>query len=115
MKKLFTLIVSLWVCSLAAWAQESIPQVIPALQNWKGYSGRLVLPGEGRIVIEPSAEAQLGEVAATLADDLKEMFGRMYRITTGKPRDRIFICIWQSPIKYWVKRGMNWTSVRMFR
>ena len=85
MKKLFTLIVSLWICSLAAWAQESIPQVIPALQNWKGYSGRLVLPGEGRIVIEPSAEAQLGEVAATLADDLKEMFGRMYRVTTGKP------------------------------
>lgn len=85
MKKLFILIVCIWACSLAAWSRESVPQVIPALQSWKGYSGTLVLPEEGRIVIEPSAEKQLVEVASTLADDLKEMFGRTYRVTTGKP------------------------------
>lgn len=85
MKKLLLLIVCFWACGLAVWSRESVPQVIPALQSWKEYSGKLVLPEEGRIVVEPASAKQLTDVATTLADDLKEMFGRIYTVETGKP------------------------------
>lgn len=105
MKKLFVLIVCACVCTMSAWAKEIVPQVIPALQSWKGYSGKLVLPEEGRIVIEPSAEEQLAETAATLADDLKEMFGRTYQVTTGKPsRQDIYLHL-MKPGNVWGEEG----------
>lgn len=60
----------LMVCVFAT-AQEPCPQVIPALQQWKGGKGELALPAEGSIVLSPADEAMLSPTAQILAQDLK--------------------------------------------
>ena len=85
MKKTFTLFGLLLMC-LLAFAQNPCPQVIPALQKWKGAKGTLALPAQGSIVINPQDEATLGQTASILADDLKELMGWEYSITTGKAK-----------------------------
>ena len=72
MRKTFTLC-SLLLISLLTFAQNPCPQVIPALQQWKGTKGTLVLPAQGNIVINPSHEASLRKTASILADELKEL------------------------------------------
>ena len=74
MKKTLTLFGLLFVC-LLAFAQNPCPQVIPALQQWKGAKGTLALPAQGSIVINPQDKATLGQTASILADDLKELMG----------------------------------------
>lgn len=81
----------LMVCVFAT-AQEPCPQVIPALQQWKGGKGELALPAEGSIVLSPADEATLSPTAQILAQDLKELFGWNYVIKTGKPA-RKDICL----------------------
>ena len=85
MKKTFTLFGLLLMC-LLTFAQNPCPQVIPALQQWKGAKGTLALPAQGSIVINPQDEATLGQTASILADDLKELMGWEYSITTGKAK-----------------------------
>ena len=85
MKKTFTLLGLLMIC-LLTFAQNSCPQVIPALQQWKGMKGTLTLPTQGKIVINPLNEESLTSTATILAEDLKEMFGWNYIINTGKPK-----------------------------
>ena len=85
MKKTLTLFGLLLMC-LLAFAQNPCPQVIPALQQWKGAKGTLTLPAQGSIVINPQDEATLGQTASILADDLKELMGWEYSITTGKAK-----------------------------
>ena len=72
MKKfLFTLCCILTTC-LCTSAQEVCPDVIPALQQWKGGNGKLSLPVEGNIVMTPADEAELLTTARILVDDLKD-------------------------------------------
>ena len=85
MRKTFTLC-SLLLISLLTFAQNPCPQVIPALQQWKGTKGTLVLPAQGNIVINPSHEASLRKTASILAEDLKELLKWNYTITTGKAK-----------------------------
>ena len=85
MKKTFTLLGLLMIC-LLAFAQNPCPQVIPALQEWKGAKGSLTLPTQGNIVINSLDAEKLTSTASILAEDLKEMFGWNYIITTGKPK-----------------------------
>ena len=85
MRKIFTLCSMLLIC-LLTFAQNPCPQVIPALQQWKGTKGTLVLPAKGDIVINPSDEASLKKTASILADDLKELLEWNYSITTGKAK-----------------------------
>ena len=85
MRKIFTLYSMLLIC-LLTFAQNPCPQVIPALQQWKGTKGTLVLPAKGNIVINPSDEASLRKTASILADDLKELLEWNYTITTGKAK-----------------------------
>ena len=85
MKKTLTLFSMLLMC-LLAFAQNPCPQVIPALQQWKGAKGTLALPAQGSIVINPQDEATLANTASILADDLKELMGWEYTITTGKAK-----------------------------
>ena len=73
----------LMVCVFAT-AQEPCPQVIPALQQWKGGKGELALPAEGSIVLSPADEATLSPTAQILAQDLKELFGTM----SSKPENQ---------------------------
>lgn len=61
------------------------PQVIPALQEWKGEKGELVLSGKGRIVIDSQNEQDLKQGAAILAGDLHTLFGLDYSVESGKP------------------------------
>ena len=74
MKKTLTLLGLLFMCVLT-FAQNPCPQVIPALQQWKGAKGTLALPVQGSIVINPQDEATLATTASILVDDLKELLG----------------------------------------
>lgn len=56
-----------------------------ALQQWKGGSGKLALPAEGNIVVNPADEAVLLSTAEILADDLSLMMGWNYSVKIGKP------------------------------
>ena len=85
MKKTLTLFSMLLMC-LLAFAQNPCPQVIPALQQWKGAKGTLALPAQGSIVINPQDEATLGQTASILAEDLKELMGWEYTVITGKAK-----------------------------
>ena len=72
MKKTLTLLCTLLVC-LFSIAQNPCPQVIPALQQWKGAKGVLALPSKGNIVVNPTDSNTLKKTASILADDLKEL------------------------------------------
>lgn len=85
MKRIISLLFCLSAFFVLTYARESVPQVIPALQDWKGASGTLRLPANGRIIISPQSGTQLSDAAATLASDLKEMFGYDYTVSAGKP------------------------------
>ena len=67
-------------------AQNPCPQVIPALQQWKGGKGTLQLPAQGNIVIHPSDKEALSTTASILTNDLKELFGWKYTVQIGKPK-----------------------------
>lgn len=83
--KNFLISCCLLMTSLFATAQEPCPQVIPALQQWKGGKGELSLPAEGAIVVSSSDEATLSSTARILAQDLKDLLGWNYVVKTGKP------------------------------
>ena len=83
MKKTFILFCLLVICLVVA-AQNPCPQVIPALQQWKGAKGSLSLPTQGNIIINPSNEEALASTAFILMEDLKELMGWEYTISTGK-------------------------------
>ena len=83
--KNFFILCCLWIACCAISAQEPCPQVIPALQQWKGGSGKLALPAEGNIVVNPADEAVLLSTAEILADDLSMMMGWDYSVKIGKP------------------------------
>ena len=96
MKKTLTLFGLLLMC-LLTFAQNPCPQVIPALQQWKGAKGSLALPAQGSIVINPQDEASLATTASILADDLKELMGWEYTITTGKAnKNDIYVSLSQA-------------------
>ncbi len=85
MKKIFILF-SLFVICLVVAAQNPCPQVIPALQQWKGAKGILILPTQGNIIINPSDEKVLSSTALILKDDLRELLGWKYDISIGKAK-----------------------------
>ncbi|MBE6273794.1 MAG: glycoside hydrolase [Bacteroides sp.] len=85
MKKIFILF-SLFVICLMVDAQNPCPQVIPALQQWKGAKGILILPTQGNIIINPSDEKVLSSTALILKDDLRELLGWEYDISIGKAK-----------------------------
>ena len=96
MKKTLTLLCTLLVC-LFSIAQNPCPQVIPALQQWKGAKGVLVLPSKGKIVVNPTDSNTLKKTASILADDLKELMGWEYAIIFGKAKKNdIYISLSQS-------------------
>ena len=104
MKKTFILF-SMFMMCLMAIAQNPCPQVIPALQQWKGAKGTLALPAQGNIVINPTDEAVLNRTASILADDLKELMGWEYTVTTGKPKKNDICLSISQPDKQLGKEG----------
>lgn len=73
------------VMCYGVFAQEPCPQVIPALQQWKGGRGQLTLPTKGEVVIPAGQEAVLKSTAQLLVADLKELLGWNYSVRVGKP------------------------------
>ena len=100
-------LLTLWMLALCLCvsAKETCPKVIPALQEWKGGSGKLVLPAEGSIVVAPADEAALKSVATVLAQDLKDLLDWNYTIRTGKPgKNDIYLSL-MKPDKQLGKEG----------
>ena len=84
----------LLVALLAVWAQEPCPRVIPALQQWEGKKGKLEMPAEGVIVVNPQDEAALLSTGRILADDLRDLMGWTYAVKTGKPeRNCVYLAL----------------------
>ena len=105
-------LLTLWMLALCLCvsAKETCPKVIPALQEWKGGSGKLVLPAEGSIVVAPADEAALKSVATVLAQDLKDLLDWNYTIRTGKPgKNDIYLSL-MKPDKQLGKEGYVLTA-----
>lgn len=68
------------LCSFLVYAQNNVPQVIPALQEWTSRKGKYVLPPEGSIFVSRGDSCTLAGIAATLADDMMKMFGYEYEV-----------------------------------
>ena len=104
MKKIFILF-SLFVICLVVAAQNPCPQVIPALQQWKGAKGILSLPTQGNIIINPSDEKVLSSTALILKDDLRELLGWEYDISIGKAKKNDIYLSLSKPDKQLGKEG----------
>lgn len=78
-KKILTLAACCMLSAGALWADISPkPFVVPELKTWSGAEGQTAL--SGRIVVK---NAKLKAVAAALAADYKEMFGKELTIVNG--------------------------------
>lgn len=84
-KRLMMLLACAFSVFAMAVAQDAVPQVIPALQSWKGKKGKLEMPQQGRVVVDTEATAELKDAASILVSDLAEMFGYNYELVQGKP------------------------------
>lgn len=82
----------MWLCGLMMAAGQNVPQVIPALQQWKSAKGKLVLPEKGKVIISPDEAKELKEGAEILVQDLKDMFVWDYRVVTGK-KEKGAVCL----------------------
>ncbi|WP_436498618.1 family 20 glycosylhydrolase [Actinokineospora sp. HUAS TT18] len=67
---------------------NSVPAVIPALQQWSGGTGRLVLRPNTRIVLDPADNGALAGVAESLRADLAELTGWPVAVGGGPAQDR---------------------------
>lgn len=74
----------MWLCGALLAVGQNVPQVIPALQQWKPAKGKLVLPESGKVIVSLDEKEALKKSAEILVQDLKEMFGWDYRVVTGK-------------------------------
>ena len=78
-KKILTLATCCMLSAGALWADiNPKPFVVPELKTWSGAEGQTAL--SGRIVVK---NAKLKTVAAALAADYKEMFGKELTIVNG--------------------------------
>ena len=64
----------MWLCGLMTVVAQNVPQVIPALQQWKPAKGKMVLPESGKVIISSDEEGALKQSAEILVQDLKEKF-----------------------------------------
>lgn len=69
----------------SAGAQETCPQVIPSLKEWKGGNGKLSLKKKGKLVIPPEYRSKLVAGVEQFKSDLLEMSGMKYEVKYGKP------------------------------
>lgn len=68
---------------ISCFAGNDIPKVIPALQSWKKQNGKFIPKQTGTIVVSKKDSGMLMQTALILKDDLKEMMGYEYSVTTG--------------------------------
>ena len=66
----------MWLCGLMTVVAQNVPQVIPALQQWKPAKGKMVLPESGKVIISSDEEGALKQSGKSLEKEVKEMLGR---------------------------------------
>ncbi|MFD9355816.1 family 20 glycosylhydrolase [Streptomyces sp. NPDC060031] len=66
-----------------AQAAAGPPQTVPALRQWTSAAGTYTFTDTSRIVVDPAASSQLGDEAATFAEDLGALTGRSVAVVTG--------------------------------
>lgn len=81
-KKIALLCIMIFV-SMWTYGGNQVPQVIPALQKWESYKGRLVLKPKGKVCISGEQKDKLEGIAFQLVDDLQKMFGWEYHVEIG--------------------------------
>lgn len=82
----------MWLCGFMTMVAQNVPQVIPALQQWKPAKGKLILPESGKVILSPEEEKVLRQSAEILVQDLKEMFGWNYQLVIGK-KEKGAVCL----------------------
>lgn len=68
---------------ISCFAGNDIPKVIPALQSWKGKSGKFIPKETGNIVVSRKDSAGLIQAAVILSEDIKDMMGYEYTVSVG--------------------------------
>ena len=53
----------MWLCGLMTVVAQNVPQVIPALQQWKPTKGKMVLLESGKVIISSDEEGALKQSA----------------------------------------------------
>ena len=66
MKNYCMLLLCMLALNMQAFAEDAVPQVIPALQQWKSAKGNLAMPQKGRIVVCSSCREALSDAAGIL-------------------------------------------------
>lgn len=83
-----------WVlCGYALPVYSFVPEVIPALRQWKSGSGICHLPVCGVIRVSESDSLLLADCAAVLSSDLKDLSGREYTVCFGKEPSEIHLVL----------------------
>lgn len=83
MRKIIVLLVMACLAGTACMATGNVPKVIPALQSWKGKSGKFIPKETGNIVVSRKDSAGLIQAAVILSEDIKDMMGYEYTVSVG--------------------------------
>lgn len=62
---------------------NSMPDVLPTIQEWYGYEGDFVLTEDTKIVINDRAHVGLSSVAEEMKEDIAEICGKTLAVETG--------------------------------
>ncbi|WP_406387375.1 family 20 glycosylhydrolase [Streptomyces sp. NBC_00887] len=71
--------------SASAATNSAPPGVVPAIQEWNGGTGRLVLTSSSRIVVPADAPAGVSRLATQVAAELSELTSLRLSTSTGRP------------------------------
>ena len=62
---------------------NSMPDVLPTIQEWYGYEGNFVLTDDTKIVVNDRANVGLFSVAEEMKEDISEISGKTLAVETG--------------------------------
>ena len=62
----------MWLCGLMTVVAQNVPQVIPALQQWKPAKGKMVLPEPGKGIISSAIALDMEEIGRYSVNALEE-------------------------------------------
>ena len=69
------------------------PEVIPSIQEWYGYEGDFQLTSDSKIILQDTANVELGKVAENMKADVEEISGITLEIVKGSQPRANDICI----------------------
>ncbi|MFD0715901.1 family 20 glycosylhydrolase [Paenibacillus sp. GCM10027626] len=81
------------------------PGVIPAVREWLGRTGDLILAPSSKIVVNPSDKGVLQKTAEITKEDLKEIGGYHLEVVYGQPNDGDIYLAIDNALAYLGKEG----------